>query len=118
MWRTMTEAAGGASMPMAQYGRYLQEQLRGLEGKSAYLSQATFERMHSSGLGYGYGWGVGTLPELGRVSKHNGSNGSYFAVAIIMRDKRHALAIGCNCYSEQAMADIEDFAVQLARRVR
>lgn len=116
LWLAMTEAAGGVRLSMGDYGRYLREQLIGLDGRPAFLEQVTFERIHSPLPGYGHGWGVARDPQLGRVSQHNGSNGSYFAFAMVMRDQRRALAISCNCYSEKAMADIEAFAGRLASR--
>lgn len=116
MWLAMTEAAGGVSLSLREYGRYLREQLKGLDGQSAFLGQTTFERIHSPLTGYGHGWGVARDAQLGRVSQHNGSNGNHFSVALVMRDQRRALAISCNCYSVKAVADIETFAGQLALR--
>ncbi|WP_374585788.1 serine hydrolase domain-containing protein [Pseudoduganella sp.] len=114
MWLAMTEAAGGIRVSMHDYGLYLQEQLKGIAGRPAFLAQASFERAHALEAGYAHGWGVAHNPQLGRVSQHNGSNGSYFSIALVLRDRDRALAISCNCYSPQAMAEIEAFAGRLA----
>ena len=54
------------------YARFLQDQLRGLQGRSTLLKQGDFQLMHTPVGGYAFGWVVLTDPTLGAVSAHNG----------------------------------------------
>ena len=108
------EPAGGMMASMDNYGRYLQEQLRGLQGKSALLSQDTFRLIHTPVDGYGFGWSVGDDAVLGRYSVHDGSIGTYYAITILVPGSNRAVAVSCNCYAPAVAEQMAQFVRQLA----
>jgi CubicO group peptidase (beta-lactamase class C family) len=108
------EPAGGMMASMADYGKYLQQHLLGLQGKSAFLSQDTFRLMHTPVDTYGLGWVVGDDAVIGHYSVHGGSIGTYYAITILVPESNRAVAVSCNCYSDAAVDQIDRFARQLA----
>ncbi|WP_422954347.1 serine hydrolase domain-containing protein [Undibacterium sp. TC4M20W] len=106
-------AAGGMNLSLADYGLFLREQLRGLQGQSTYLTQANFQLMHTPVDNYGMGWGIATVPGLGNVSIHNGTELTYYASNRVIPSKNVAIAIACNCYNEAAISKLDDFADSL-----
>lgn len=109
-------AAGGMMTSMADYGSFLRTQLQGLRGASDYLDQQAFRRMHGPAGDYGLGWAVTDEPDLGRVSAHSGSWGTYYVFAIVLPDRGRAVAVACNCFGEQAVAQADRLALRLAGR--
>ncbi|MES2323874.1 MAG: serine hydrolase domain-containing protein [Pseudomonadota bacterium] len=107
--------AGGLMVSMADYGKYLKEHLQGLQGKSSFLSEATFRRIHTPIDNYGLGWMIHTEPGLGAVSIHDGSFQTYFAITALIPSKNRAVAVVCNCWSPAAVTAVEDFAERLAK---
>lgn len=113
-WLFAVDAAGGLALGAPDYGRFLHEQLRGLQGRSTYLTQADFKLMHTPVDGYAFGWGVADVPKYGQVSFHNGTAGTYFAVNVLVPSKNRAVAVMCNCHSDDAEAKLGEFANTLA----
>ena len=113
-WLFAVAAAGGLDLSASEYGGFLLEQLRGLQGRSTYLKQEDFQLMHTPVDGYAFGWGVVDLPGLGAVSAHSGTVGTYYAANRLIPSKNRAVAVMCNCESAQADARIEEFANTLA----
>ncbi|MFZ6656960.1 serine hydrolase domain-containing protein [Undibacterium sp. TJN19] len=105
----LINAAGGLNLSMADYGLFLREQLRGLQGKSTYLSKATFQLMHTPVDDYGMGWDIVNLPDFGTVSLHNGTERTYYASTAVVPDKNLAAAVTCNCFDESIMAKVDAF---------
>ncbi|MFZ6709818.1 serine hydrolase domain-containing protein [Undibacterium sp. TC9W] len=106
-------AAGGMNLSLADYGIFLREHLRGLQGQSNYLSQANFQLMHTDVDSYGLGWGVMTVKGLGNVSIHNGTELTYYASNRVIPSKNVAIAITCNCYNEATISKLDGFADSL-----
>ena len=113
-WLFALDAAGGLSLSAPDYGRFLLEQLHGLQGRSAYLTQADVALMHTPVDGYGFGWGVVDVPGLGPVSLHSGTAGTYYVTNRVIPGKDRAVAVMCNCRGEDAARRIEAFADALA----
>lgn len=99
---------------MADYGKLLNEHLKGLQGKSTYLSQDTFRLIHTPVEGYGYGWLVGDDPALGRVSYHYGSIGSYYSSTMVVPGTKVAIAAVCNCASPVVKEKLDQLVKKLA----
>lgn len=110
-------AAGGMNLSMADYGIFLREHLRGLQGQSSYLSKTSFTLMHTPVDDYGLGWGVVNVPQLGYVSTHNGTELTYYATNRVIPSKNVAVAVSCNCYDAAATSKIDDFADSLLRPI-
>lgn len=113
-WLFALDAAGGLSLGAPDYGRFLREQLHGLQGRSTYLKQETFRQMHTPVDGYGFGWGVVDVPGLGQASLHSGSAGTYYVTNRVIPGKDRAVAVMCNCRGGDAERRIEAFADMLA----
>lgn len=116
LWLKINYPAGGASLSMAGYGRYLREHLRGLAGKSDYLSAASLQRMHTPVDNYGSGWAVANDAVLGPVSFHSGSIGTYYSMVILMPQRERAVAVSCNCYGGPAEIAVDELTKILAAK--
>ena len=90
--------AGGMAMALADYGRFLQMNLKGLRGEdSAFLSAKTIQRLHSSPMQdeYALGWGAyqwNSVP----TSTHAGSAGSFYAIVALQPSRDEGVAIVLN----------------------
>lgn len=113
-WLFALDAAGGLSMSAPDCGRFLREQLYGLQGRSTYLKQADVALMHTPVDGYGFGWGVVDVPGVGRASLHSGSAGTYYVTNRVIPARNRAVAVMCNCRGADAARRIEAFADTLA----
>lgn len=113
LWLSAVAAAGGLVLAPQDYGRLLREQLRGLQGQSSYLAQASYRRMHTPVNGYGFGWVVSEAPQVGTVSWHNGTTGSYYSTNRLIPGQNRAIEVICNCHSDGADQQIEEFAASL-----
>ncbi|MES2264451.1 MAG: serine hydrolase domain-containing protein [Pseudomonadota bacterium] len=114
LWLFAVDAAGGLAVSAPDYSRFLLEQLHGLQGRSTYLKQENFQLMHTPVDGYAFGWGVLDVPQVGPVSFHSGTVGTYYATNRLIPGKNRAVAVMCNCKSDDSDRQIEDFANTLA----
>jgi len=90
--------AGGMAMSMSDYGKFLQEHLRGLEGKKGtWLSIETIRKLHSSSKmdKYALGWGISPVDGV-PSSSHTGSAGSFYAVVVLQPSRDVAVAVVTN----------------------
>lgn len=113
LWLSAVAAAGGLVLAPQGYGRLLREQLRGLQGQSSYLTQASYRLMHTPVNGYGFGWIVVEAPNVGTVSWHNGTAGSYYSTNRLIPGQNRAIEVICNCHSDSTNQQIEEFATSL-----
>ncbi len=92
--------AGDVSLSLPAYGRFLQLQLEGLQGKQTILPPTLIRRLHNDGQhGVGLGWGVTLLrgmEESGTFSTHAGSAGTFVMAAAIAHDHDLAVAVAAN----------------------
>jgi len=93
-------SAGDVSASISAYGRFLQMNLRGLQGGESFLPSEALWRLHNDGRpGYGMGWGVTamrSMEELGLFSTHGGSAGTFIMVAGISHARDRAVAVATN----------------------
>ena len=90
--------AGGIAMSLDDYGIFLQEHLRGLEGKPGkLLSVETIKRMHTAPMhdNFALGWGVQQVNDV-PSSVHSGSDGTFYAVVAIQPTRDTAIAVVAN----------------------
>lgn len=94
----MTASAGGGMfMSVGDLARYGQAHLNGLKGKGTLLKPETIKRLHKglpdgSGRSYGCGWGIETVPGIGLMQGHNGSNGTMEAQLSLFPEKGMVVA--------------------------
>ncbi len=98
--------AGGIAMAMDDYGIFLQEHLKGLEGKAGrLLSVATIKRLHTAPRHdkYALGWGVQQVNDV-PSSVHSGSDGTFYAVVALQPSRDTAIAVVANSGGERSSA--------------
>lgn len=110
LWLYAMGAAGGLDLSAPDYGRFLLEQLHGLQGRSTLLKRETLQLMHTPVDGYGFGWAVQDVPTLGSLSYYSGTVGTYYSTNRVIPGKNRAVAVMCNCASEDSNGQIEEFA--------
>jgi len=98
--------AGTVHMTLQDLARYGQAHVDGLNGKSDYLSQESFETLHQPILeDYAKGWmapGEKMLPGT-IVSWHNGSNTMWYAFLMILSEDNTVFAMAANDGNIQAV---------------
>ncbi|HYN09708.1 MAG TPA: serine hydrolase domain-containing protein [Vicinamibacterales bacterium] len=78
--------AGRVRCSLADWAKFLLDQLRGANGKGALLKSETYTALHEARFGgtYAFGWSVASAPWAdGVVLNHTGSNGMNFCFAWI-----------------------------------
>ncbi len=91
-------AAGDVCMSIGDYARFLQLNLLGLTGRDTVIRAATCRFLHAgadTAAKYAVGWRKGEHQGL-RVSRHNGSAGTFYCTALVFRDRNLALGIVVN----------------------
>jgi len=107
--------AGDVHVSIGDYARFLQEHLRGLQGQDGLLRAATVQRLHRPAGDYALGWVIRPLAGA-RVSAHEGSAGTFHAVAVLHPERDLAVAVLANAgYSKAGDAARELAQVLLAR---
>jgi CubicO group peptidase (beta-lactamase class C family) len=97
-------AAGDISLSIRDYAKFLQINLIGLHGKDTILTAATYQFLHpciDSAMQYAIGWGL-REHEGYKVSRHNGSAGTFYCTALVFRDIDLALGVMMNGVTPEA----------------
>lgn len=106
-------AAGDISLSIRDYAKFLQINLIGLKGEDTILTAATYQLLHpctDSSMQYAIGWGL-REHEAYKVSRHNGSAGTFYCTALVFRDKDLALGVmmnGVTPEAEKAIAELRE----------
>ncbi len=112
--------AGSVELSLNDYARFLQINLRGLEGRDTpLLKSATIKHLHTSPVSpadnYGLGWGVQDF-DGAPASVHTGSAGAFYAITIIQPTRDLGVAVFTNAGGERATAAATDAVKALIRR--
>jgi hypothetical protein len=89
-------------LSLPDYGRFLQLNLRALQGEDGFLPADAVRRLHTSlvaGTPFGAGWGVQTLAGQ-TVSAHVGGAGTFIAVGAVSHERDLAVGIAANAGQE------------------
>ena len=111
------DAAGDVSMSIHDYAAFLQANLLGLNGRDTILKAKTYQFLHTgndTAMQYAMGWGS-REHDGHRVSRHNGSAGTFYCTGMIFRDKDLALAIMVNAASPEVDEEVAELAAKLLR---
>ena len=112
--------AGDAHMSIKDYGRYLQANINGLNGKEDILSPSSFEILHQRDevSAYAGGWGIGNF-KIGEqeltYSMHNGSGGTYYSESFIIHELGIGFAVFINAgddYHSQGIKEMRSFILK------
>jgi D-alanyl-D-alanine carboxypeptidase len=113
----IASAAGDVSLSIRDYAQFLQINLIGLNGKDTILTAATYQFLHpcidSTGQ-YGIGWGL-REHEGYKVSRHNGSAGTFYCTALIFREKDLALGVMMNGVTPDAEKAIAELRIAILK---
>jgi CubicO group peptidase (beta-lactamase class C family) len=112
--------AGAVEVSLDDYARFLQLNLRGLEGRDTPLLRAeTIKRLHTSpvtpGDNFGLGWGIQEF-EGAPARAHVGSAGAFYAVTILQPTRDLAVAVFANAGGERADKATKEALKALIRR--
>jgi D-alanyl-D-alanine carboxypeptidase len=110
--------AGGMAMALADYGRFLQMNLKGLRGEDTeFLSAKTIQRLHSSTMHdqYALGWETSQIDGV-PSSVHNGSAGSFYAVVALQPSRDEGVAVVLNSGGERSWEAADALLNALLRR--
>ena len=112
--------AGSVELSLEDYARFLQINLRGLQGRDTeLLKAATVKHLHTSPVSppdkYGLGWGLQEF-DGAPASVHVGSAGTFYAITIIQPTRNLGVAAFANAGGERAKAAATDAAKELIRR--
>jgi D-alanyl-D-alanine carboxypeptidase len=111
---------GSVELSLDDYARFLQLNLRGLEGSDTKLLRAeTIKRLFTSpvtpGDDFALGWGVQEFDGL-TAHAHAGSGGAFYAVTILLPTRDLAVAVFANAGGERAAKATKEALKALARR--
>jgi CubicO group peptidase (beta-lactamase class C family) len=107
--------AGNASMSMEDWARFAALHLDALRGRCRLLSCASFERLHREhrrGSGFAGGWGVSRGP-TGTVLEHSGSDGWWFALAVLDSTSGVAYLAAANAGGQRGAAACQELIAVL-----
>ena len=112
--------AGSVELSLDDYARFLQMNLRGLEGRDTpLLKAATIKHLHTSPVTppdkYGLGWGLQDF-DGAAASVHTGSAGAFFAVTVIQPSRDLGIAVFANAGGERGTKASTDVVKALIHR--
>ena len=102
--------AGDVSVSMINYIKWLQNNLKGIQGDLTFLPSESWKRIHFTNAGkanYSYGW-RNEIINGDTISTHNGSAGTFFAHATINKNDKYGIAIFTNSGIENSSKAIEE----------
>ncbi|MCB8963103.1 MAG: beta-lactamase family protein [Ardenticatenales bacterium] len=93
--------AGDIHLSLPDYGKFLQMNLRALQGRDTILPAAAIRYLHEPAQGIGLGWGVQQF--LGHTaSVHAGGAGTFIIVGFVLHDQDLAAAVVANAGTDRA----------------
>lgn len=110
--------AGTVHCSLADWSKFMVDQLRGLKGQGALLKPETYTRLHTAPFNgdYAFGWLVTERPWAGGVTyTHAGSNTANFAVVWIAPARDFAVLIVTNQGGNDAQIGTDEAASELIR---
>ena len=108
--------AGNVNANISDYCKFVQIQLRGLQGKSDLLSQQEFEYLHYGLPHFAVGW-YWEVNEINlKVSHHTGNPGTFMSEVCVIKDIDRAYIIFTNAQSAEATEGISILLQELKKR--
>ncbi len=96
--------AGNLSLNLENYMKFVKAHIDGVEGLCPLLSKETFKLLHRAPAGtYAFGWETGIHSGNGQPYLiHDGSDGTFYSIVIILPNWKKAGVVLTNCYSDPA----------------
>lgn len=101
----LAEPAGDISMTLPDYTKFIQYNLKGLQGQDNVLKSTTYDYLHFGLKDYSIGWG-NVNKEDKKISEHSGSAGTFFCYTLLDKKKNIAYIIIANSATRQAQQGI------------
>jgi CubicO group peptidase (beta-lactamase class C family) len=100
-----TEPAGDINIEIRDYAKFIQLNLKGLEGHDNYLKSSTYDFIHKGIEDYSLGWF--NIYEDGKsFSTHSGTAGTYYSLVAIDRKKQIGYIIFINCFDQDTVNSV------------
>lgn len=97
-----TEPAGDINIKLKDYVKFIQLNLRGLEGHNNYLKASTYNFIHKGIANYSLGW-YNSYENNKDFSTHSGTAGTYYTLVAIDRKKYIGYIIFTNSFNEETI---------------
>jgi D-alanyl-D-alanine carboxypeptidase len=104
--------AGNVSLSVGDYAKFVQSHLKGLRGVGGSLSSQAYTYLHTTQGDYGLGWVVKPLNGV-ITSAHDGTAGTFYALAAIQPSRDRAVIVLVNGYSVALANAANALALQL-----
>lgn len=107
--------AGNLCMNIENYIKFVKAHIDGPAGQCSLLNQATFTSLQKAPVGsYAFGWETGIHSGNGqRFLIHNGSDGTFYSIVIILPKLKKAGVVFSNGYSETASEAVFNAAADI-----
>ena len=92
-------------MTLPDYAKFIQYNLKGLQGEDNVLKSTTYEYLHYGLTDYSIGWGNVNKSDK-QFSEHSGSAGTFFCYTLIDKKRKLAYIIIANSATRQAQQGI------------
>lgn len=113
--------AGIVHCSLADWAKFVADQLRGNRGEPALLKAETYQRLHTPPFSgpYALGWASADLDWAGgRTLTHSGSNSMNFCSAYVVPEKGFAVLVATNQGGEPARLACSEAAKEIVRKFR
>jgi D-alanyl-D-alanine carboxypeptidase len=104
--------AGNLSLNVNDYALFIQSQLRGLRGSAGLVTPQTMQYLHTANGDYALGWVVRDLDGV-KTSTHDGTAGTFYALATIQPSKDKAVVVLTNAYGQALANAVNLFALDV-----
>ena len=109
-------AAGNVTVSLPDYTKFVQLQLKGLQGKTNLLTQKEFEFLHYGPDKFAVGW-FNDTDEHGLVYSHNtGNPGTFLTSAYVYKDQNRAYILFANAQTDEAEEGLDVLYSELKSR--
>jgi len=97
-----TEPAGDINIKLTDYIKFIQLNIKGLQGHDNYLKVSTYHFIHKGIEGYSLGW-FNSYEDNKDFSTHSGTAGTYYTIAAIDRRNFIGYIIFTNSFNESTV---------------
>lgn len=113
----LIEPGGGISLTITEHAIFLQELLRGLNGNGHLLSRSDYSDLLNSKQTYINGWLQLKTDNIFYLA-HEGSNGMFYACAILCKQLNYGIVILSNSGSEESKQGIQNIIYAIDNELR
>ncbi len=108
--------AGNINITLPDYARFIQFQLKGLQGRDALLSRQEFEFMHYGAGTFAIGWFWDKDNKGRRVSSGTGNPGAFLAKVYIVNEANRAFILLANAQTDYADEGLDKLYAELRKK--